>query len=236
MLLLQKRPVQNEVDKRVSLESRLDASVNKKITEFNAFKTIMAERRDKIEQDFINFCLETENRRNELNNEIGTLELRKEQALLPIKTELDELERAKMAQRELLDEINDKIAEQKEISSRNAKLTARINKREQQIIKTEQETEKLHNEARGMVTKHIQQEKELTNLKATLETRFQAAMLEITAKEEKLKETEKALKTLISENEATKLRLVKMEKRIESKQAALKVAYDEIQYGADRRK
>ena len=236
MLLLQKKPAQNEVDKRVSLESRLDASVNKKITEFNAFKTIMAERRDKIELEFINFCLETENRRNELVNEISTLELRREQALLPIKTELEELERAKIAQRELLDDINDKIAEQKEISSRNAKLTNKINKREQQIIKTEQETENLHHEAVKLVAKHIQQEKELTNLKATLETRFQAAMLEITAKEEKLKETEKALKTLISENEATKLRLVKMEKRIESKQATLKAAYEEIKYGTDRRK
>lgn len=236
MQLLQRRPVQTEIDKRVSLESRLDASVNKKITEFNAFKTIMAERRDKIEQDFINFCLETENRRNELANEIATLEARREQALLPIKTEFEELERAKLAQRELLDDINDKIAEQKEISSRNAKLTHRINKRELQIIKTEQETNQLHNEARGMVAKHIQQEKELTNLKATLETRFQAAMSDLVAKEEKLKEKEKALNTLISENEANKLKLVKMEKRIESKQAALKAAYEEIKYGADRRK
>lgn len=236
MLLLQRKPVQNEIDKRVSLESRLDASVNKKITEFNAFKTIMAERRDKIEQDFIDFCLETETRRNELKNEIGTLELRREQALMPIKTEIEELKRAKMAQRELLDDINDKIAEQKEISSRNAKLTNKINKRERDIIKMEQETTELHNEARGLVAKHTQKEKELANLKATLETRFKAAMSDLVTKEEKLKEKEKALNTLISENEANKLKLVKMEKRIESKQAALKSAYEEIKYGTDRRK
>lgn len=106
MLLLQKKPVQNEIDKKVSIEVKIDKSVNEKIIQFNEFKKSIESKKDLVQKDFEDYCITLEKKRISLINEVTDLEQRKIEAQKPLddkEAELIHIQNALLEDRQEID-------------------------------------------------------------------------------------------------------------------------------------
>lgn len=228
MLLLQRKPQQSEIDKQVSLEAKIDSSVNQKIVQFNSFKKVMADRKDLIEQDFASFCLDIENKRTELKNEVALLEDRRKESVKPLDNERNALLEAKNDNLRAVEDLNDKILiiDRKINNLEAIEDSIKISKKE---LKDDRKSfSKIKTKIEQSVVEH-QEEKRLFEIeRQEFDNSVYKFRKDLDVKNNKIKEKELALNILLEENKKRSAKLDIREKRIESKQETLKKAFEEL--------
>jgi chromosome segregation ATPase len=234
MLLLQKKPQQTEIDKKVSLEARLDESVNQKIVQFNSFKKVMADRKDLVEQDFASFCLEIETKRSKLENEVNNLEDRRKEALKPLDNERNAIIEVKNDNLRAISELDDKILVLNNKITNLKLLEAKIKEDRNDLEadkKTFSQTKKRIDQE---VNNHLEEKRLFEIERQEFDSKVYFTGKELQTAKDKCEEKEKALNILISENKKRSADLDNREKLLESKQTTLKQAFEE--YDKTRRK
>ncbi len=228
MLLLQKKPQQNEIDKKVSLEARIDSSVSQKIVQFNSFKKVMADRKDLIEQDFVSFCLEIETKRSKLENEVNILEERRKEAVKPLDNERNALLEAKNDNLRAIKELDDKILVLNEKIADLSSLEALLKSERKDLEDDKKTFSKIKNNIKKETDNLLTEKQSFDIERQEFDSLMFNSRKDLDEKVKKVKEKELALNILLEENKKRATELDTREKRIENRQLILKKAMDEF--------